>query len=617
MIKVHRTIESTNKYSVFTLLAGSLLVHSYLYNVDINPFHIEFLFLGVIVQSTSLLWLLSPILTGSKRSISPTLFMSCILMFSFSMSYATVTRFGTVYGSDVQREFKDALATIANERWDPYLTPPGYISPAYKYTNVLSITIFPLILKEVTGLGVEQLFVFFMPAIIALLPLFAFVTIRRFLGESPVIFLSIALMPQIFFFYVLRDLYRSALIMPSLLLMMYCLSRGTRKDTMLGLLFSLSVASGHYTLVYFSNILLLSSILAPPIFRRLFPKSDKVARIKVGTISSGQFIACFLVQILWLAYISAPVFFYHVQQGFNLVNQLLSFVYERRAETGYVLTSPRGPIITMWFDMQFVLMGVGGLLGMIECARGRIKCRSEFTWILTCCSLIGFTLLVSISTLSIYLQVERIISYYLLWLSSAMAISLIRIRRSRFKAFTLVFLLLILPMNMLLPDHSNDMMYHPANHLAPRIQADYYGRIVTAEGKGVAKWMESYLAVSPEFMKGALPGYHREFVTMDTIGWQVSNWNTLSTQTFLRVSYPTFRILGSVPSTYAPNLLLHNLFVKDGMWISTIELADVGYAVTGEFRLYPAVKITSTSLFEESGNSIVYSNGVFTLLHRS
>jgi len=590
------------------LTVGTAFVHLYLYNVPSNsPLPLWLLFLGVSLQSLASLILALPLLTRSRQDLNRALFLVFILVLSFSICYMRATRFDFLMGCDILRETKSAKAVWFPKHWDPFLTSPGLVPPVHKYLGALGATIFPSVLADVLGVDIELYYWLFTPAIAALVPLFVFLVTRSFFGNAAVTYLATLLFPQIFFFTTFLDLPRSVLGIILLLLMIHCLLK--REHRLLAPIFGLGVVTAHYTCAYFAILILLSFLLISLFAHRFVPCLDKGTGQRLSKLFRDAFLLFAILMLSWSIYVNAPLFFHNIRQGRRLLEGLTSFYLEGRVETSYILSSPRGPLITAWFDLQFLMVGVGALLGLVDCIRGRIKSPVKAIYVLTGCSVVGLILFVDIAPIvSLYMTADRMINNFLFFLTSFMAMVLIKLRKPRFRVVFILFFLLVLPMNMLLPSHQNDLMYHPRNELAPDRLLDYYSAMIpTRAGKATAEWIDAFL----QWIDSA-PYRHKEFVTVDLRGDAAMLLARASSQTFCKVPYPRFYIAPGMPTHF---LLLHDLYIKHGLWSRAIESA-VGER-TGGYTFTPEENANSEIFFQDHHIDSVYTNGAFTLLFRS
>ena len=160
-------VQSANIYCA--LAGGVIVILSILGVAQLN--HSGNNFLAVFTTGLEVVLLLAGVVGGWKRTSRWPL--STLLYFaSFALLLSTSLRGGHLYGWDVQQEFGVALQTIHNGVW----VVPANHDP---YASMLSLTVLPAILHSLVKLRLLAFFQLVVPAILALLPLAVFTTIRR------------------------------------------------------------------------------------------------------------------------------------------------------------------------------------------------------------------------------------------------------------------------------------------------------------------------------------------------------------------------------------------------------------------------------------------------------
>lgn len=604
------------------IAVGAFLAHLYLYNVPgSSPFPINLFFLGIFLQSVGVTITLLPMLGKSKRKINKGLFLICVFALSISVCYMRATRFDVIMGGDVLREVKSAKPVWSAKRWDPYLSSPGLLTPIHKYSSCLSVTVLPTIVGELLGLDdIEQFFRFFIPLQASLFFLFVFLVMHDFFGNSLITYLTTALVPQMFFFPRLLDLTRGLLPLIFMWLLIHLLHKRTSKSYLLSSIFILGIVSSHYTVSYFTAFLLAILLVAPWGFRKLAFFLPKTYRSEVKWFSWKFLIIFFVITLLWLTYMAIGKLSLHVQQVHTLLSRIISSfnVSARRAETGYLLVSPRGPITTAWMDIQFAMMAVGGLLGLLGSFRKKIS-PLRVVWVLAGSSILGLILVIAfVPYVSLDLQIDRTMCHYAPFLCSFMAFVLAKLK-DHARPLVILFLLLVLPMNMFLPSHQGDIMFHFTDELTPSQLLDSYSSsVVPSSGKAVGQWINNY----QQFMDGTEgedpSGIGRmEPLTLDSMGYCTMLITNISTQNTFRTSHPDF-MREEAPGPYSTRLrymLIHYFYIEYGLWSRPKE-SPITYQAIGEFSTQPGRNITSSTLFQDVRLNIVYRNNLYAYIHR-
>jgi uncharacterized membrane protein/GT2 family glycosyltransferase len=156
--------------NIYGAAAGGLLVIlSILGAAQLN--HSGNNFLAVFATGLMVLVLLSAVVRSWKRSSQWPL-STLLYCASLAMLLSTSLRGSHLYGWDVQQEFGVALRTIHDGVW---VVPANHDA----YASMLSLTVLPAVLHSLVKLRLLAFFQLVVPAILALLPVAMFTTIRR------------------------------------------------------------------------------------------------------------------------------------------------------------------------------------------------------------------------------------------------------------------------------------------------------------------------------------------------------------------------------------------------------------------------------------------------------
>lgn len=163
-------LEGVQTENIYCLLAGMVIVVPSILGVA-ELDHSGNNFLAVFTTCLDVVLLLAGVVGGWKRTSRWPL--STLLYFvSFGLLLSTSLRGGHLYGWDIQQEFGVAQRTIHNGVW----VAPANHDP---YASMLSLTVLPAILHSLVKLKLLAFFQLVVPAILALLPMAIFTTVRR------------------------------------------------------------------------------------------------------------------------------------------------------------------------------------------------------------------------------------------------------------------------------------------------------------------------------------------------------------------------------------------------------------------------------------------------------
>jgi len=603
---------------LLSIVIGSALVHLYLWSVRLNtPYNIGVLFGGVFAQSIGVLLLVFPLLFSPKKAVNREFFLICVLVMSFSVTYLRVSRFPIPFQADQVWEFQ--TASVSQDLWNPDLavapSPPGDpghmgtgLIPLYNYIDCLSVTVFPTMASHVLEIDLFNLFRFFMPVIVGLMPLLFFVSVRRFLGEGPVTYLSVALTPLILFFpfsVSTSFTFRSATAIFMFYTLVYFLIRRDRVALLLAVLLGFGIVPAHYTVGYFTAFLLASSLLVSIVPRRLFPLEKQLSlvffkiffkidvRWRAHPLARTPFLVAFLTLMFgWQAYLGWFVYAKHV----DAVLYYFTHVWQisLATEASYAISSPRGPIVSAWFDLQLLLITAGALMGFYNHLKGKLQ-EDESAWILAGCVLgvyiVASTLLQNVQHLNIFLEGWRAISYSLPFVMSFLALSLVKLGRGKRIILVALFILLMLPMNMMLPSHEHDIMFHHSSTLPVKTTIQPYNVWARGEADMVAAdWIGRQIGT-------------REFVQVDSVSYFQMCLGPIPAGRFIRDWPPK---LYPVTQSRVRYLVVHDIFMKYGVWYITYTNR------TSIFTIYdPSLTFNSTI------GELVYHNGAQALFVRT
>ncbi|MCW3999780.1 MAG: hypothetical protein NWE93_06040 [Candidatus Bathyarchaeota archaeon] len=441
--------------SLFCLLIGAISTHIYLLSIRLDqPIAIFVLLFGVAAQSAGILLAIELIF---RKLISERFFFFCVLILSLSVIFMQVTRFAVPFYSDTTLEYANALTVSQATVWDPSNT-------FLPYNSYLSTTIFPTVLSQVLGLSVFSIFSWIFPIIISFLPLIFAAAIIKYFGASHISYLSVGLIPMFFFFQEYIQNLRSTIAIIFLFLVILTLAMSSKKSIILTALFGLGLAFSHFTVGYFSIVILTTFLLSP-----LISKIFKTQSIHLGKKAITKVSIILIELFVWSIYIGVHVTGWNLTEFSNFLGTWVSGSAGLSSWGAWAGGSPRGPIVTGWFDLQFILIGLGALLLLYTCCSHSKK--GVPSWALAAC--VSITLIIAVMYLPGFgrlLGLERLMLYTLPFLIISLTSVLLLIRQ-RIKIVFFIFIFMMLSMNMMLPSHEIDVLYHPVGSLSLERQA--------------------------------------------------------------------------------------------------------------------------------------------------
>jgi len=229
-----------------------------------------------------------------------------MLVWSVSLSLLLSSTLASDYliGYDVHREYFLALQTSIAGAWSPLQVDP--------YTSLLSITILPAIISDLSALSMVQIFKVVFPLIYSIVPLILYKVARKILAPSAA-FLSVFLFMSYDAFYdQMLSLGREEIAELLLMLLILALlspsiSSGTSGRLTLVLL-TLGFATSHYSLAYIYLAILVLSFVTYRIFR-----------ISVRSVDMTLLAITSVVLLSWYAFAASGA-------GILTLNGALSFV---------------------------------------------------------------------------------------------------------------------------------------------------------------------------------------------------------------------------------------------------------------------------------------------------
>ncbi len=566
-------------------VSGAVVYHLSLYSLSTaNPFPFYALLGGILLQALSMTIFVAqliragPELSQRQRSLQ----ILYVLAFSTSMAFTRLSRYAGFNGFDFVAEGTVLQNTLANGYWDPTL---GQVS---NYQSSLAITILPTMTSGIIHVPGTLTFLLQTFLLIALLPVAVHPIVNSMTGSFRLATLSSLLLAQNWFYFGQHLIGKTAAALFLSVLAFYCLTQKKSSLRMLGVFLSLGVAMSHYTislfLVFiFLSYFALSKILIPILTRASFFRKSPMISFNILPV-----IASVVLIVLWLSF-AAPMVLpsatSSTEQALSSINQLA--YAPKGASASLALSTSAGPVVTIWFDFQNALIGLGGLLMLNRYRRGLL------TGSLAIWTLVGLSLFILLAAwivlpyLSVRVESTRILNMILPFVAIFLAVLLVRVLRSPSRLATiavLCLLLLMLPMNLQLSNQANNILFHTENSLPLDRQFDAdTGTISSYSNYAMAIWADNNLPSSKSVDVDALGRY--AFTTVLPFPPEL---------TFSQEELPPF--------TFNRYIILSSYFVNHGIWSSSILGAAV--EIPGE----------DPSFFFSPAHNVLYSSPKFWIV---
>ncbi|MCL4437212.1 MAG: DUF2206 domain-containing protein [Thaumarchaeota archaeon] len=527
---------STRQQSAFILLvAGAVMMHFYFYNIDLNPQSLDILYGGIALQVLSVVTVSLDLLRKKDKS-EISLSFYALYVFAFALSQATInlTRFSLLPGTDLLAEVNVAEQTLRLSYWDF-----SRVSE-HRYMSSLAVTVLPTVFARFTGINdMYTVFALINTLFISLTPVLLILLVTRFFNDIRLGILSSILVVQNYFFYYTLDLImKSTIAYVLLILSIICLTYKSRKYQFLSIVFLSALVFVHYTIGILAFIFMTTLIL----FRTLLTRNNlEMHRSNILYLRGLTIVGCIVA--VWVVFAATSVFVSIVDVIRSVLGEVLNLasglpltgnMLRQGAEVGYVTSSPAGPAVTIFFEIQSGLMLLGGLFLFASVADRRYQGRRFGRFIakipsasdmygyleentdayvlaglsVLCLLVAWFVLPVVSSQISIF----RIANFSLIVTPFFMAVVLYRFLNSasrRFlQVFALVFLLLMLPMNMMIPNQERNVLYHPIDSLEPAKQLDVLSsQYQTGYAQQLTGWMTKHLPADADVRTDAVGRY--------------------------------------------------------------------------------------------------------------
>ncbi len=341
--------------SLLLLVFGAAVFHVSLYSLTLDhPLPLVSLLTGILLQALALTsfvgWLLK---REPGRDSGFCLVFLAIL--SLSMAMTRLSRFAGFSGFDFLREVQVMHNTARTGYWDPSLTSIS------NYQSSLAITILPTVASRILGIPPDSALLFQTFTLMALLPLTVQAVVSSLTTSFRIGTLSGVLLAANWFFFGAHVIGKTA---PALFLAtvaLYCLVRREARLNLAGALLGLCVAMSHYTVALVFNFtvlaLVVSSLLIVPMLKRM----KWFKQLGTPTLNPAYSLVAIMLVVVWLGLTTSVITAASTSaaQVFTAIVTLASG--PKREDTSLAVSNTAGPIITVWFNFQNFLIGIGGL----------------------------------------------------------------------------------------------------------------------------------------------------------------------------------------------------------------------------------------------------------------
>lgn len=383
------------------------------------------------------------------------------------------TRFGVLQGSDIVWEYTTAKITLKDGAWLLTRAATGE-----RYFSSASISLFPAVVSRVAGLDLIPIFQWILRFVLAFLPLVIFQTVQEIFGNIRLSALSALIFSQFYFnFNLLNFLVRQGIAEIFLVLTIFSLvklHKAESKRFAYVVLVSLSIFGlvvSHYTLNYWS-IILVGGIFATCFLVGNLPKKLLSffrifdLRMEKPIIDSVFLILFVAVSIVWIYFTNLIPFLFDVHNELYLLAPSTAVTVTSTApQSSWFFNNPAGPVVGFWFDFTAILIPIGFFYMLFRMP----KQSRHMPWVgggLVMLAILAFWVVAGSRALGLYL--DRILTIGALFFTTFMALCVLLFDK-KLKVFAIVFLLINLPVNMVLPSYQRYVLYRPEESVFPRV----------------------------------------------------------------------------------------------------------------------------------------------------
>lgn len=567
---------------LFLTLFGSFFTLLYLSNVE----KIAFLVLEIGVAMIVLGIILSYTVLKYDGKAEPLFLLSVYIMF-FALTIMHFVRFNPLSGGDNVREFRAAEITLTYGWNTPNaIQSARVVEPSLEtFFSCLSVTMLPSILSSVIGVELVDISKFGLSAIVCLRPVLVYLNVKEVFGKRELAALSAILYSQLYFiFYTFntRDSIATVFLLCTLLIFFKLMKTPRARVAFLPPLFMFifGVVASHYTIAYSSNAVLFVFLLTLYVASKLPTKILNLFKIDLRKpyfiVSLTGYVLIFstILSVAWLSLLSgSSPFFRHLDSWIIYRHPPSVPVPEYGPQSRFLAASPLGPLIDNWFKLVVIFAFTGFWLLAF-----RVKKNSRaLLWLSTG----GLFFIGFLSTFIPYVyqsfgEFTRVYRMGFPFFSVFIALILLKLNKKSKGMLLILFLLLNLPMNMLLPIHSKYVLYHTKELVSPN-RAVGQPYIDQAEFE-LSRWARNHVPTD-------------EILSVDNRGYVFLYYT--NNKLFMFVDTVTFH------SRY---LVLHYFSIKYGLWQSRESI-----------EVRRSDQVPSLINF----NNVIYNNGQDMMLHQN
>jgi uncharacterized membrane protein len=446
------------------VLVGSGLFSFYLLNVETNV-SLFFLIIGTFFMAFSGVFSYIGIRKDPRKNLP--FFLLTITLLYFFISVIPSIRFEAFSGlgsPDNLDEYYVAQMTLLKKSWGGSYGV-SLEGRASWYFSCLSITIFPTILSEITGLGLSTIFSIVYPIIFSLTPALVFLLVREVYADIELAALSTILFSE-FFRFSAPQMIRQYIALMFLILTLFIVFKrkpvlkSNQSFLVLFLLFTIGVAVSHYTVSYFMLAIFISALLAYNFSNA--KKSSSISQFLTNT----DILYIITINISWMIFFNTKFFNANIEA---LTESVFGIMGPRSVPEVLVPGRIAGDLVTGWYLLQTLLIFVGISLIFMKTRKKHSKI---FAWA-TSAGVMLIILLILLFTpfFDRNLGFNRVYSIALPLFVPLLAYVILTIDKKLKHAgiFVILFLAINLPLNLYIPSYQNQILYSPAQNISPEI----------------------------------------------------------------------------------------------------------------------------------------------------
>jgi len=491
-------------------------------------------------------------------------------------------RFGILQGSDITSEYTSSKITLTNGAWLLSRADQGE-----RYFSSASVSLIPAVVSKITGLDLMPTFQWVMRLVISVLPLAVYLAVKDIFRNVKLAALSALIFAQLYFnFNLLAFLVRQGVAEIFLVLTIFLLVKLHQAESrslayvVLITLAMFGLVTSHYTLNYWS-IIMVVCIFVLCFVVGVLPKKllflIRIINLKMEKpIINSVFLIFFLVATAtWIYYTNLTSFLTDIRNELYLLSPNRA-VTSPVTQTSWILNNPAGPIVGFWFNLTALLIPIGFLYVLFKVP----KRSRHMPWLGGALVMLGtMALWIAAGSRMLGLFFDRIYIMGAPFFTTFMAVPLLLLDK-KLKVLVILFLLVNLPLNMVLPSYQRYVLYCPEESVNP--ETGVVQRYIREPEFAASVWLDQYANENVTF--------YTDFV-----------------ETWFYARYHVSIANGEEPptnSTYA-YFVLHYYNVKHGLWQQIYSGSTMALIVD-----FPVDDLLNNS-------SVVYSNGEVAIIAKT